>query len=81
MYRAALPLLTCGNSVGSGNAVKHSYREIYSSVINESSRCNVLAVEMIFRQKVSRVSLVYYETHAVIFHHKFITKIALEERT
>jgi len=39
-------LLVCGKSAGPGNAIKHSYREIICSVINECRRWNLLAGDM-----------------------------------
>jgi hypothetical protein len=80
IYKAALSLLICGNYVGSGNAIKHSYGQIFSSVINDGRSCDVVAVDMILRQR-SRVSRVGCVTHAVICGDKFITKNALQQRT
>lgn len=65
-----LPLLVC-HSVGPDNAIKHSYREIFPSVINEHRGLNVLTLDMIRLQREYLVDCFKFKTDTIICSDKF----------
>lgn len=65
-----LPLLVC-RSVGPDSAIKHSYREIFSSVINEHGGLNVLTLGMICLQRESLEDGFRFKPDTIIRSDKF----------